>query len=254
MAETFLGIHLSENRHTLTFAALDGERRILALASGGVEEGMAYAAGAGSALICLDVPYGQDGSTIREWEQDNPHSPPSWSITRKPGAPHHSAAWKLRGRAVYQQLADHGYRPFPVVEAPRQWLESQPEAGFCCLLGQRPLPADTLEGRMQRQMALVAQDLGLPNPMDFLEEITRHKLLTGQLPLEMISPQAELDALVLALTAWRMGTQPEEGSQIGPGGEHTLYLPGRLPLDEEESPEQAPLWAWRIQPPAPMGG
>ena len=76
------------------------------------------------------------------------------------------------------------------------------------LLGQLPLPKPTLEGRLQRQLVLFEQDMGIKDPMEFFEEITRHRLLKGILPIECIYTSEELDALVAAFTAYLAVNQP----------------------------------------------
>ncbi len=74
---------------------------------------------------------------------------------------------------------------------------------LCCL----PFAARTLEGRLQRQLILVEQGLQLPDPFYFFEEITRHHLLTSNLPLETIHSAVELNALAAATFAHDYASQ-----------------------------------------------
>ncbi len=67
----------------------------------------------------------------------------------------------------------------PSEDTTHVWLETHPHAAFCALLGQLPLPKPTLEGRLQRQIVLYEQGMGIKDPMGFFEEITRHKLVAG---------------------------------------------------------------------------
>jgi hypothetical protein len=92
-------------------------------------------------------------------------------------------------------------------------------------LGQNPLPRSTLEGRLQRQLALYEQGLGIRDPMDFYEEITRHKLLKGLLPLEQVYSAEELDAIAAAYTAYTAAHRPEKILKIGDPGEGQIFLP-----------------------------
>ena len=46
--------------------------------------------------------------------------------------------------------------------------------------------------------------------MDFFEEITRHKLIQGTLPLENLYSTKELDALAASYVAWMLVNKPNE--------------------------------------------
>jgi hypothetical protein len=109
--------------------------------------------------------------------------------------------------------------------APLQWLEVYPHACFTALLGLTPFPKYTLEGRIQRQLALHEQEMHIPDPMRLFEEITRHRLLQGQLPLQDLYSPGELDALVAAFTAWKAGSQPGEVTLLGDAQEGQVVLP-----------------------------
>ena len=109
--------------------------------------------------------------------------------------------------------------------APLQSLEVYPHACFCALLGLTPFPKNTLEGRIQRQLALHEQDMHIPDPMRLFEEITRHRLLQGQLPLTDLYSPGELDAMVAAYTAWKAAIQPDEVTLLGDPQEGQVVLP-----------------------------
>ena len=53
----------------------------------------------------------------------------------------------------------------------------QPAACASVLLGRLPYGRGTLEGRIQRQLALMRERVALPDPMDALEELTAHHIL-----------------------------------------------------------------------------
>ena len=78
---------------------------------------------------------------------------------------------------------------------------------------------------MQRQLVLHANDLGIRDPMQFFEEITRHWLLKGVLPMGHIYSAEELDALVAALTAFRAVRKPANVMGIGDNEEGRITLP-----------------------------
>jgi predicted RNase H-like nuclease len=118
-----------------------------------------------------------------------------------------------------------GFRPYPSENATHQWLETHPHAAYCALLGQILLPKPTLEGRLQRQLVLFEQDMGIKDPMEFFEEITRRRLLRGALPEEFIYSSEELDAIVAAFTAHLAASRPEEVVWVGDKQEGQIVLP-----------------------------
>jgi predicted RNase H-like nuclease len=63
--------------------------------------------------------------------------------------------------------------------------------------------------------------------MDFFEELTRYKLLKGNLPLELLYTPEQLDALAAAYTAYRVGTKPAEVIRVGDLEEGQIVLPVR---------------------------
>ena len=67
--------------------------------------------------------------------------------------------------------------------------------------------------------------MGIKDPMEFFEEITRHRLLNGVLPLEFIYTPEELDALVAAFTAYLAVSQPSDVVWIGNQQEGQITLP-----------------------------
>ena len=129
------------------------------------------------------------------------------------------------GFNLYRRLEAQGYHAYPSEGEALQWLEVYPHACYCVLLGQAPLPKNTFEGRIQRQLALFQEKIDLPDPMRLFEEITRHRLLQGILPLEHLYTQGELDALVAAYTAWLAATHPERTSRLGDPEESLVVLP-----------------------------
>jgi hypothetical protein len=104
-------------------------------------------------------------------------------------------------------------------------METHPHACFCVLLGQNPLPRPTLEGRLQRQLVLYEQGIGIRDPMNFFEEITRHKLFKGTLPTDQIYTAEEQDAIAAAFTAYQAGCHPERTMQMGDPEEGQIVLP-----------------------------
>ena len=88
------------------------------------------------------------------------------------------------------------------------------------------MPRRSLEGRIQRQILLYDAGLQIPEPMDFFEELTRHRLLMGHLPREHVQSPEQLDTLVLAYTAWLSAHRPNELTRLGAYEDGWLFLPG----------------------------
>jgi predicted RNase H-like nuclease len=136
-------------------------------------------------------------------------------------------SWMRAGFEIYRRLQAMEFRLFErgqPVEA-RVVIEVHPHACFAVLLGHRPFLKQTLEGRLQRQLVLYLQGVDLVNPLTVLEEITRHHLLTGQLPLRGLLAHDELDALAAAFTAYLVGAKPDRVAQLGDRDEGMITLP-----------------------------
>jgi hypothetical protein len=235
-----VGIDPTSGEGGLSVATLDPGLRVVSLVELDLEHTVAYLGDRPAAFVGINAPAqpnkgvirrrrrqegraGSRGSEIREAEYDLRERGITVAATpsREPLCP----AWVQLGFALYRELADLGYRPFPADEVPCQWLEVQPQAAFCGLLGRLPLPRPSLEGRLQRALVLSERGVGLGDPMAFLEEITRHRLLMGALPMEMIPGASQLDALVAAFTSWVALTRPAELTRLGNQQEGHIVLP-----------------------------
>jgi hypothetical protein len=93
------------------------------------------------------------------------------------------------------------------------------------LLDRIPLAKPTLEGRLQRELILYERGVRIRDPMIFFEEITRHKLMNGLLPMEFVYLPAQLDALAAAYTAWLSVQKPAELTRLGNRQEGFINLP-----------------------------
>ena len=100
------------------------------------------------------------------------------------------------------KLVHAGYK-FISHDGPYRWIETDSQKCFQALCDKDLLPRRTLEGRIQRDLILYDEGLQIEDPMEFFEEITRHKLMQGILPLETLHSSKQLDALVAAYVAWR---------------------------------------------------
>lgn len=116
--------------------------------------------------------------------------------------------------------------------SPRLLIETRPAACAAALLGRIPFKRETLEGRIQRQLLLFREKVAVPDPMDSLEELTAHHLLSGRLALRGIRTPEELDALLAAYTAWRAACLPDSVTWLGRGRNGRICLPVKELLDK----------------------
>ncbi|MFT3894110.1 MAG: DUF429 domain-containing protein [Anaerolineales bacterium] len=103
--------------------------------------------------------------------------------------------------SLSKKISQAGLRPYGK-SASRQVLETNAQDCFRALIGKTPLPRRTFEGRVQRALILYEQGVRITDPMDFFEEITRHHMLNGVFPNELLHSAHELDALAVAYVAW----------------------------------------------------
>jgi hypothetical protein len=244
----YIGIELmAENnrgRRFYTFAALDHNLRLLAIARGSLADVLAFTGGQAEALVAVNAPRRPNQGLMKQESVRQKLTPPprpgAWLNSRlaeyqlrlpnipvllTPQDPEDCPSWMRAGFVLYAHLDEMDYQPYPCEGALRQSLETHPHADFTALLGMPPFGRDTLEGRLQRQLVLHELGLKLPDPMRFFEEVTSHKLLHGVLPLKEIHPPDELDALAAAYTAWAAGCQPNEVTLLGAAEEGQIVVP-----------------------------
>lgn len=239
----FVGINTTGGHKPFAYAAIDDQRALIAQGEGELDDIMAFLGSQREAVVAINAPASVNhglvrarmqaaaltkkiqlrGADMREAEYDLRQR--GINISKTASRPDLCPSWMRLGFTFYQKLAENGFLPYPQEKAPWQWLETHPHAIYTALLGHQPWARATLEGRLQRQLVLVDQGLRLPDPMDFFEEVTRYRILQGQLPFEMIYPANQLDLLAAALTAWKAIHAPEEMSAIGDPQESLIYLP-----------------------------
>jgi hypothetical protein len=168
----FAGVEVSSERKPVTFTTLDRELNILRLEKWSISE----------TLSCLQE-------------------------TERVSLIINSSAQKKDNRMLAsfkRRIADLGE------DTQLQVMITDAQKCFLALCGNELFARRTLEGRIQRALILYDEGLQIPDPMDFFEEITRHKLLRGILPLENIHTSKELDALVAAYMAWMTVHRPNQ--------------------------------------------
>jgi hypothetical protein len=241
---TFVGIDPTAGERPINYAALDHNLNLLAIGKGDLEQVLAFVAGQREALVAVCAPRRPNLGLMELAEVRRELSPAPrpgrWlnfrlaeyqlrqrniAAPRTPADESRCARWVRLGFNLYRRLEGLGYRPYPQEDGLRQCLEVYPHASFTVLLGHSPFPKHTLEGRLQRQLILYELDVNVSNPMLFFEEITRHRLLQGILPLESLYLPEQLDALVAAYTCWLASSQARRVTLLGHADEGYVVLP-----------------------------
>ncbi len=239
---SFIGIDPTAGRKPFTFAALDPDCRLLALEAGELDDVLTFVSEQDAVTVAVNAPSAPNIGLVKkklEAQSLTPGYPRGVDmrmaeyelrqrgiiLSSTPGRTESCPEWMQLGFMLYRKLAEMGFQPYPAENASRQWLETHPHVAFCALLGQLPLSKPTLEGRLQRQLGLYELGVGIKDPMDFFEEITRHRLVKGILPVEIIYFPEQLDALVAAYTAYVAANKPGEILCIGAKEEGRIVLP-----------------------------
>ncbi len=240
----FVGIDPCGGRKPFNWAALDKNGRLAALQEGELEDALAFLGGLPSALVAVNAPPRPSQGLVRQ-DEFRQSLPPLRALGRSqemrlaehllrerginvaltPSRRELCSNWVQLGFELYRRIENLGFKPSPDSEASHAWLETQSHAVFCALLGQSPLPRPTVEGRLQRQLVLYEQGLNIRDPMDYFEELTRHKLMKGALPLEQVYTPEQLDALAAACAAWVLSRHPERACRLGDPSEGQITLP-----------------------------
>jgi hypothetical protein len=173
----FAGVDLSIGRKPVTFAALDRELNILEIQKSSVSE----------AILCLE-----------KYEKI------LLGIT--------TSARKPASSNFKQEIAHINFSALSEERDLRQFMETKAQDCFRTLGGAKLLSGRTFEGRIQRSLILYEEGFQIPDPMDFFEEITRHKLIQGILPFENLYSARELDSMVAAYIGWMTYNRPKQVS------------------------------------------
>ncbi|MBI3159008.1 MAG: hypothetical protein HYZ26_05360 [Chloroflexi bacterium] len=244
---TFIGIDPAAGRGSVAYAALDGELKPLALGRGRLAEALAFAGGQQEAWAAVHGPSGYNRGLMADKKRRaalDPAPKPGqllnlrlaeYEILRQrlpiyktPRTADGLRGWQKTALRLHEQLDKLGYKASPRGAAKRRRLESAPDLCYRRWLGRAPFYPHSIEGRLQRQIVLYDLGVQVADPMNFFEEVTRHRLLQGILPDEMLYRPAELNALALAALAWLAANRPEEVEALGDKQEGQVTLPQRL--------------------------
>jgi hypothetical protein len=238
----FIGITPVSGHKSFTYAALDKDLNLFALADGEMDDVTAFIAGQSSATVAIDAPSGTNRGLVREMTKSKMLTPyqirrtdlrlaehelreRGIAVTKTPASAELCPAWMQTVFDLYRKLGKMGFQKYPDKDSTYQVLETNSHACHCLMAGQIPLARLSLEGRLQRQIVLYEQGLRIKDPMDFFEEITRYKISKGILPMELLYLPDQLDALAAAYTAWLAVKKEEDVFMIGDSKEGIMVLP-----------------------------
>lgn len=195
----FAGIDISSGRKPITYGVLDRDLKVILLEK-------------------CDISY-----VIAHLEQ-NRKAILGVNILPKRRSAASSGGQKICGD-VKKKIVQAGLKPYLTSNAPKQWVETNPLECFRSLSGQVPQSRRTLGGLIQRALILYGEGLQIDDPMEFFEEITRHHLLAGVMPMELLYSASELDALAAAYVTWMLINKPVQVDLTKQKGEGMILIP-----------------------------
>jgi hypothetical protein len=240
----FIGIDPPSGEKSLTYAALDKDLNLVALSKDNLSGVAAFVGGQKAAYVGVNSPRRLNQGLMKQdsvrdglFPRPNPGRYTAFRVAeyllfqkniRIPKTPEQKSdcpGWMINGFSLFRLLEKSGFKDYPVEGHQQQMLEVYPHAAYTVLLKRIPFLKKTLEGRLQRQLLLHSLSLDVPDPMRVFEEITRYKIIQGQLPLDGLYSVEELDALIAAYLAWKAASEPDEISLLGERKEGEIVIP-----------------------------
>lgn len=243
---SFIGIDPSAGVKPFYYAAIDQDRDLLALGQGQIDDVLAFAGGQSQAVVAVCAPRRPNTGLMANEAFRQTLSPPPqpgkwidfryadyqlWQhnirIPQTRKREQDCPKWIQMGFSLYRRLENFGYKTFPSDKEQCQLVEVYPHASYAVLLGILPFHKHTLEGRLQRQLVLLENDLKVPDPMKYLKRITRTAVKNGAMPPGGLYAPEELDALIAAYTAWAANFRPEQITFLGDMEEGQIVIPSK---------------------------
>lgn len=244
----YIGVDPSPGRRTIHYAALGPDLELLARGAGDLNALMTFLGGHQQAVVAVHGPMQPNHQILTNADRREQYLIPmgkgrpgnmrvaeynlrqqNLPVFQTPASTKDAPLWMQTSFELYTRLKKAGYHPTqPGSDSPHQFLEVIPELGYLAWLENEILPANTLLGRLQRQLALYERGLDVADPMDFFEEITRFRILQGTLPLEQVPSSPQLSVLAAAYLAWQSHQKPESLAYIGIPQEGQIAIPAEL--------------------------
>jgi hypothetical protein len=244
----FIGIDPTRGGKAVSYAALDQDLTPVAQGKGTVKEVVGFLSSMQQAVVGLIGPSALNQNIMVDPERRTALLVPlsrgrpgdmrvaeyllnqrGLPVYRTPSEVDKLPGWMGTSIELNQRLDQLGYPPQGEATAEgNQRLEVVPEICFRAWITGEILPPNSIFGRLQRQLTLYDMGLNIQDPMALFQEITRHKVLHGQVPEEMIATTAQIQCLAAAFLAWQAKNEPEKVAKEGVNGEGFISLPAVL--------------------------
>ncbi len=252
---SYIGIDPSSGSNAVAYAAIDGNLKPEAIGLGNIDEALAFAGGRQHAFVAVHAPAqpnrGLLSDPARLEQLALPIEPGKHNdmrlaeyqmvqrqlpVYKTPGKAEAAKSWMRAAFKMIERLRGLGYAVFPDDDGgERQLLETVPEACFQLWLPGEVLPQRSLEGCIQRQAVLYDFGIEVPDPMEYYQEVTRHRIMLGALPRQMVYQPAEIQALAAAYMAWLAVNQGENIELLGDREEGQIVLPRKSIQNMDEN-------------------
>ena len=240
----FIGVDLSASRKSISYAVLDRNLNLVALADCKMDDLITFLAGQTTATVAVNAPSNVNRGIVHankkniklaqvqfrradmrlaeyELREHGIHA------TKTPANLQLCPAWMRSGFELFRKLEKMNFAKYPETDSACQIMEANPQASFSILAGQTPLARSSLEGRLQRHLLLHEHGVRIKDPMDFFEEVTRYKIIKGLWPMELLYTPDQLDALAAAYTAWYAVNKAGSVVIVGDAKEGKIVLPDK---------------------------
>ncbi|GAP20005.1 hypothetical protein [Leptolinea tardivitalis] len=238
---TYIGIDVQAVQKPYFYTALNGNLETIACGHGRLGDVLAYLAGQSTALVAINAPVSaqipedslyQEGlfspeqikQTVVARTGDSELTARGFQFFQPVGNVKKLPLWVERSLELTAGMKQLGYDNTGERNK-RSFFETQSDAGYWLATGTMPYESRSLEGRLQRQLLLYEFGFPLKDPMVFLEEFTRYRLRTSQVPMEQILPAHELRAIFSAATAWLVDMRPDAVECVGQPGQGEIIIP-----------------------------
>lgn len=235
--QAYIGIDVQAHQKPFFYSVLDSTLEVVATGHGRMVDVLSYLAGLSSALVAVNGPVSarEQGREARQSGLFDQASSADESAAVRTGdleLESRGFSYSISGKTEERSLTlvsgmrELGYTLHGETISDKVYLETNSDAACWLAAGCMPYDARSLEGRLQRQLILCEMGIHLKDPMDFLEEFTRHRLRTSQIPMEQILPGYELRAMMAAVIAWLEDSFPEKVEHLGKAGMGEIILTG----------------------------
>lgn len=246
--DAYIGIELAQGKKTIHYAALDVKLGLISIGQGDIKSVTTFLAAQHQAVVGIHGPARPNLGIMTDTERRNQLPIPfgkgrpgnmrvaeyelrqkQQQVYRTPNKVEDAPGWMQTSFKLYERLQEMDFEPFQAdgVSA-RKVVEVIPELGYRSWIEGNLLPANSLPGRIQRQLVLYDRGLDVKDPMGFFEEITRFRIRQGVLPEDVIYPASMLSALAAAYLAWQAGNEPEQLALLGVAEEGQIAAPSKL--------------------------